>query len=149
MPHPFSTIPGLYFFNYLLSPTSSIFSSLWDHSHLFTSMLNYLPLPKEKEKYKERNEMKGKHPLTPYLPPAIITSCIFSTSHQNFPKVATISHLSFSLWPLWVSVHPRHSFQRLSQESHSQLCSRSAHRASKPHLKVSDFLDHFLYLAVK
>lgn len=52
---PFSTIPGLHFFNYPLSPTLSIFSSLWDHSHLFINMPNYLPLTT-----KERKENTGK-----------------------------------------------------------------------------------------
>lgn len=46
--HPFSSIQGLHFFNYLLSPTSSIFSSLWDQSHLLINMLNHLPQTKER-----------------------------------------------------------------------------------------------------
>lgn len=52
--HPFSSIPGLHFFNYPLSPTLSIFSSLWDHSHLFINMLSYLPLTKRKREIQRK-----------------------------------------------------------------------------------------------
>lgn len=73
--HPFSSIQGL-FFIYPLSPTLSIFSFLWDRSHLLISMLNYLPLTKERKiqriKLKKKKKVKKAS-----LDPVPFSSCYF------------------------------------------------------------------------
>lgn len=131
--HPFSSIQGL-FFIYPLSPTLSIFSFLWDRSHLLISMLNYLPLTKERKiqriKLKKKKESKESFPwpctflqlLLHLSPPRFI---------KTFQKMSLSSQPKFSIQSSWVRHHPLQAFLHAPPNTHTclyQLC--SSHLAS-------------------